>query len=69
MNYAKINDVKEGDKLIADAGFTCMRDGQVGTVVRTEAGDLAIPCDDGLHCLDGQVDEEGGEIIGLRLEE
>lgn len=60
----KITDVKEGDKLIADAGFTCMKDGQVGEVFRTEGGDLAIPCADGSHTLDGQANDDG-ELIGL----
>lgn len=60
----KIIDVKAGDRLVADGGFTCIRNGQVGTVVRTKDGALAIPCDAGLHCLDGQTDE-AGNLIGL----
>ena len=61
----KLNEIKAGDKLIADAGFTCMKDGQVGVVVRTEGGALAVPCDAGHHLLDGQVDDKTGELIGL----
>ena len=64
----KLSDVKEGDKLVADAGFTCMRDGQASAVVRTAKGDLAIPCDKGLHVLDGQVGE-GGELVGFSREQ
>ena len=67
MDYANFNEVKEGDKLVADGGFTCLKQGQVGTVVRTGTGDLAIPCDNGHHTLDGQVDDEGAVILGLSL--
>ena len=61
----KIDDVKEGDKLVADAGFTCLKDGQEVKVCRTPDGLLAIPCACGDHLLDGQV-EEHGELIGLK---
>ena len=65
MNYANIKDAKEGDSLVADGGFTCMSDGQVAKVYRTDEGRLAIPCSDGAHLLDGQIDDRSGALIGL----
>lgn len=66
----KLNEVKEGDRLVADGGFTCMCEGQVGIVARTETGELFIPCAEGLHCLDGQLEHHGerghdDELVGL----
>ena len=61
----KLNEVKEGDKLVADSGFICIREGQVSEVFHTPEGCLAIPCDGGHHLLDGQIDDEGGSMIGL----
>lgn len=63
----KLNEVKEGDRLVADGGFTCMRDGQVGVVFLMDDGKPALPCDAGCHTLDGQVDEKDGSIIGLAM--
>lgn len=59
----KIYDVRKGDKLVADAGFTCLAHGQIVEVTQTSDGLLAIRCADGAHLLDGQ--DEQGELIGL----
>lgn len=66
----KLIDVKVGDKLVADGGFTCLRKGQVSVVARADKGELFIPCDDGMHCLDGQLEHHGerghdDELVGL----
>ena len=72
MDYANINEVKEGDKLIADGGFTSLKAGDVREIIRTKDGDLAIHCSGpgGINTFDGQVDHErGGEVIGLAKEQ
>ncbi len=61
--FAKISDVKAGDKLKTDGGFTCMAEGEVKTIIADEAGRLFIECCDGRHALDGQ--EEGEIYVGL----
>lgn len=67
MNYANINDIKVGDKLIADGGFTCMSNGEVKEV-KSYGGGLVgfyVDCAEGTHNLEGQVDDEQGFIVGL----
>lgn len=63
----KLSEVNAGDRLVADGGFTCMREGQIGVVFLTDDGKPALPCDAGCHTLDGQADEVSGEVIGLML--
>ena len=57
--FAAVSEVKAGDVLEADDGFTCLYDGE-----RVEARDdglgLFVPCTDGQHFLDGQVDDFNG---------
>lgn len=59
----KLADVKVGDKLIADDGFTCIPVGAVKTVQLGPEG-LYIPCSQGEHYLDGQCCEHG-ILVGL----
>ena len=63
--FVKIEKVKEGTKLVPDGGFTCMDEGVVKEVVKDEDGHLYIPCRDGMHYLEGQIDEDFGEYVGL----
>lgn len=64
--YAKVSEVKEGTVLIPGGGFTCgIREGVPVTVQKHKCG-LFIPCDEGLHALEGQLDE-GAFYIGLYL--
>ena len=58
-----IRDVKVGDKLLTDSGFTCLRGGQVLPVLKDDGGHF-ITCDEGKHYLDGQADGDGN-LIGL----
>jgi len=58
----KFANVKDGDVLIADGGFTCINAGRV-TVKRSDRG-LYFDCRDGKHYLDGQ-ENEVGELVGL----
>ena len=59
----KLGDVGEGDVLIADGGFTCLREGQ-HCLVRSDEGGLWVACDDGSHMLDGQLND-ADEYVGF----
>jgi hypothetical protein len=61
----KISDIKVGDILIADDGFTCMKAGE-HEVKASEAGALFIDCTEGRHFLAGQ-ERADGTLIGLTL--
>lgn len=67
MNYAKESEVKAWTVLIADGGFTCIRNDAVLTVREDVAG-LFVDCEDEghKHYLDGQLDD-GDVYIGFRL--
>ena len=65
MSFPKLSEIKPGDKLIADGGFTCLDEDEVVEVAKDEEGFLYVPCRDGQHHLDGQ-EGENGEVIGLR---
>jgi hypothetical protein len=60
----KFADVKAGDRLVADDGFTCLRHDEVVTVAACANG-LYVPCTSGSHYLDGQEGDDGA-LIGLR---
>lgn len=57
MPFVKFSEVKEGDTLIADDGFTCM-DAGPKTVMRGDNG-LYVECMVRKHYLAGQEDETG----------
>jgi hypothetical protein len=64
VQYAKLDELKEGDKIELDAGFTCHTAGIV-TVCRDEnSGELYFACDQGRHYLVGQVDNDD-RLIGI----
>jgi hypothetical protein len=58
----KLSEVKPGDRLVADEGFTCLEAGQVVEVVETPDG-LAVMCRHGPHLLSAQV---RGRRVGVR---
>jgi hypothetical protein len=60
----KLVDVKAGDILIADGGFTCMRDASEHVVRGDTEESLFIDCDAGEHRLVGQLDD-AGNLVGL----
>lgn len=62
-DWALLSEVRAGDVLIADAGFTCCAPGPV--TIRLDDTGLWFSCHDGCHYLDGQEDERG-MLIGLR---
>ena len=60
----KLSEVKPGDVLIADGGFTCIKQGARLVV----ADDLSVSCSHGKHFLDGQIDfDDGDTLVGLTL--
>lgn len=75
--FPKLADLKAGDKLKADAGFTCLCDGEV-TTVESDEGGLFVRCSAGegdygqpatalrdqRHYLDGQEGDDG-ECVGM----
>lgn len=71
MPQVKLHEVKDGDTLIADGGFTCIPPGPV--VIKYdpdrpgEAG-LFFYCSEGQHFLDGQVDDASNILVGLSKE-
>lgn len=65
----KLSELKPGDVLIADGGFTCLLNGEACPVKAASSGNLYIPCADGQHFLDGQLDHDGDSLLGLRLAE
>lgn len=77
-DFPKLDDLKPGDKLVADDAFTCLRTGEVVTVEEDATG-LYVRCcahDNGehgrpvndsrydRHYLDGQEGADG-ECVGL----
>jgi hypothetical protein len=71
--WAREGDVQPGDVLIADGGFTCLKNGQRCVVHLDEAtakthkwpgSGLYVECKDGKHFIDGQLDD-GVEYIGF----
>lgn len=62
--YARVDEVQVGTVLIADGGFTCIKEGARLTV--SDNNGLRVPCRHyGGHHLDGQL--ENGEYIGFTL--
>lgn len=58
----KLDELRVGDTVITDGGFTCMKAGP--RKVHRDSDGLYIRCRDGRHYLDGQEDE-AGELVGL----
>lgn len=58
----KLSDLKAGDSVFADSGFTCLHGG-FHTVCADDGG-LYLECDDGHHYLEGQENEHG-ELVGI----
>ncbi|HEY1630818.1 MAG TPA: hypothetical protein VGF56_05850 [Rhizomicrobium sp.] len=70
----KIQDLKAGDRLIADEAFTCLKectvvtveyDAEVALVQGDDHAGFYVACADGQHFLDGQVDDEKGIVVGF----
>lgn len=63
-DYVKSKDVRVGDELLADGGFTCISEGVV-LMVDSDADGLFVVCSEGKHYLEGQ-ECAGGFLVGLR---
>ena len=60
----RLKDLKAGDVIVADEGFTCVKPGN--HLVRADnKGSLFIYCDEGTHYLDGAEAVPGGELVGF----
>ncbi len=60
-------DVKLGDHLVADSGFTCIKDGEVVEVLQDKDNmELYVTCAVGRHFLKGQEDAHG-MLVGFSL--
>lgn len=59
----KLSDLKPGDTVQVDDGFTCMI-ASLRVVQDDKHGGLYVPCNDGNHLLDGQRREDG-ELVGI----
>lgn len=59
-----LSELKAGDTIETDDGFTCLPEGS-HAVEKDEGGDLYIKCKDGKHLLEGQEDDETGELVGI----
>jgi hypothetical protein len=64
--YARLDALKPGDLLEDDGGFGCLDGVSKHEVKRRDDGHLYIDCEEGEHCLDGQIDE-GEHCVGLYL--
>lgn len=60
----KISEIEAGDFLFADSGFNCLRPGEQ-CEVQIDNGKLFIGCADGRHYLEGQINADTGELVGL----
>jgi hypothetical protein len=56
--YARVGAVQAGDKVQADGDFRCIPANRILTVSGDKNG-LYIPCRDGRHYLDGQIERRG----------
>jgi hypothetical protein len=62
----KVEQVKPGTVLKADAGFDCLSVDEL-VVVNEDNEGLWIRCDHGYHTLDGQIDTRLGVYVGLEF--
>jgi hypothetical protein len=62
MTKIKLSDLKAGDTIIADGGFTCMEAGPKKVYAADDG--LHVLCNKGRHYLEGQLDDDG-TLVGL----
>ena len=65
--YAKVLELKEGDRIEIAYDFSCIKAGAIRTVRLTADGRLYFICHDGKHYLDAQIswDGDGTEYVGI----
>lgn len=68
----RLSQLRPGDKVVVDAGFTCIKPWAVRTVKADYTGELFILCKEKKHSLDGQLRYTGspprsnGWLTGVR---
>lgn len=62
--YAKLSELKVGDSVQVDGGFSCMARESIKQVKVDPNGRKWIACKDGKHYLDGQADD-GEHCVGV----
>jgi len=60
-------EMKLGDRLVADGGFTCLQEGEI-CEVKQEDDELYVECEAGKHFLDGQLNDEDTAYVGFLKE-
>lgn len=63
--FATVANTKAGDVLIADGGFTCLKDGVARKVFTDKDGHLFVRCKEGQHGLAGQVSLNNKWYVGF----
>lgn len=64
--WARLSQLKPGDKIACDNGFTCGINGKTLTVEKgAGTGNLIVPCRAGAHWLDGQLADDGDHLVGM----
>ena len=63
-----LSELREGDIVIVDGGYDCLRENEMAIVQRDEQHRLFIRCDEGQHFLDGQCDYDDPDkpLVGVR---
>lgn len=59
----RMAEIKDGDTVVLDAGFTCVKAGPI--TVRKDDRGLYFNCSHGRHYLDGQEDHPGRDLVGI----
>jgi hypothetical protein len=63
MTWAKLSELKAGDIVRLDGGFTCAKAGPA--LILEDADGLYFECVAGKHYLDGQLLEDDDSLIGV----
>ena len=61
--YAKLSDLRPGDKISLDDDFTCMSGNKI--VQQDTNGELFVSCRQKGHWLNGQLAEDREHLIGI----
>ena len=65
MYVIPVKQVKAGDILVADGGFTCLRYGEECEVKMDRGRGLYVDCAMDKHYLDGQLSDDLTEFVGF----
>jgi hypothetical protein len=69
LEYKTLSETNEGDQVMVDDGFTCIKPLSKKVVKKDDSNCLYVDCDCGQHYLDGQYEDYNGSVepfyIGL----